>query len=88
MGETAGRLKLMIIPILQIGDGMLGEEVRRGALMGDLPGRCLGTVLAKFEHARMERAKQLLDGHDVELGNSTAKSRRLTVKSSFRLSVC
>src|SRR4051812_26032509 len=53
MGETTNSFELMIIPILQIGDDMLGEEVWRGALMGNLPGRCLGAVLAKFEHARI-----------------------------------
>src|SRR6266576_2029908 len=42
-------------PIFQICDGVFGKKFRRDALVRYLPGRGLGTVLAKFKNAGISR---------------------------------
>ena len=51
MGQAAGRLELMIVPGFELGDGLLWRKIPGYALAGDFPGRRLGAVFAKFEHA-------------------------------------
>ena len=49
MGQAALLLEIVVVPVAQLGDGMLGEEVRRAAPRGQLPQRRLGAVLAELE---------------------------------------
>src|ERR1700744_2923480 len=57
MGQPALFLQSMVRPRQQFRDGVACKELRRATSAGDLPGRRLGTLLAKFEWIRLRRLR-------------------------------
>jgi hypothetical protein len=49
MGQSAGFLEIVIRPVLELSEPMLGEEIRPSAPAGYLPSGRLGAFLAKLE---------------------------------------
>ena len=48
-GQAPDFLQIVVGPALELGNGVLGEELRRARLSGNFPRRGLGAVLAKLE---------------------------------------
>jgi len=49
MRQPSYFLKVVVGPALELGERVIGEKLRRTALIGDLPRRSLGAVLAELE---------------------------------------